>query len=85
MEVSEVFITTIDNPYDFFDDFDRWYAYDLSHGYNTCATVDRMANTSLEESSYNYNKEIERVVDKLCKWNLNGKYRKISKTYFVDQ
>lgn len=84
MEVTEVFLTTIDNPYDFFDDFDRWYAYDVSKGYNTCSLIDRIAMISDEESNGNINKEIERVVDKLAKWNLNGKYKKISKTYTLD-
>lgn len=84
MEVTEVFLTTIDNPYDFFDDFDRWYAYDVSKGYNTCSLIDRIAMISDEESNGNINKEIERVVDKLAKWNLNGKYKKISKTYTLE-
>lgn len=84
MEVTEVFLTTIDNPYDFFDDFDRWYAYDVSKGYNTCSLIDRIAMVSDEESNGNINKEIERVVDKLAKWNLNGKYKKISKTYTLE-
>lgn len=84
MEVTEVFLTTIDNPYDFFDDFDRWYAYDVSKGYNTCSLIDRIAMISDEESNENINKEIERVVDKLAKWNLNGKYKKISKTYTLE-
>ena len=74
-----VFVTTIDNPYDYFTDFDRWYAYDTEKGYNTCGLVDRLAHTSLEESSYNYKREIERAVDQICKWNLTGLYKKITK------
>lgn len=73
----EVFVTTIDNPYDYFKDFDRWYAYDTQMGYNTCGLVARISRTSLEESSYNYNKEVERAVDQICKWNLLGLYKKI--------
>lgn len=73
------FATTIDNPYDYFDDFDRWYAYDTANGYNTCSLVARIANTSLEQSSSDYNKEIERVVDQICKWNLSGNYKKVSR------
>lgn len=84
MEVTEVFLTTIDNPYDFFDDFDRWYAYDTTHGYNTCSLIDRLANTSTEDSRETYNKEIERAVDKIVKWNIPGVYKKISKTYTLD-
>lgn len=74
-----VFVTTIDNPYDYFTDFDRWYAYDTQQGYNTCSLVARMADTSTEDSDYNYTREVERVVDKLCKWNFNNLYKKIVK------
>ena len=32
---SEVFITTIDNPYDYFTHFSEWLAYDNEYGYST--------------------------------------------------
>lgn len=72
-----VFVTTIDNPYDYFEDFDSWYEYDTRMGYNTCSLVDRIAQTSLEMSDHDYVQEVERAVDKICKWNLLGLYKKI--------
>lgn len=78
MEDRVVFITTEDNPYDYFDDFDHWYDYDTMKGYNTCSLVARMSSTSLEQSSADYRSEIERVVDELVDWHFLP-YKKIEK------
>lgn len=50
-------LTTIDNPYDPFDDFAKWYFFDCSKGYNTCAYLARIAIPS-EKFSDQENKEI---------------------------
>lgn len=34
-------LTTIDNPYDPREDFDKWYSWDMLHGYDTCGLIDR--------------------------------------------
>ena len=43
---SEYMLTTIDNPFNPFTNFDDWYAFDTSKGYNTCAYLDRICNSS---------------------------------------
>lgn len=72
-------VTTEDNPYDYFDDFDRWYQFDVSHGYKTCEYIMRLANISSELSSAVNAAEIERCVDEIVELNLLGNYKKISK------
>ena len=32
----ELRLTTVDNPFDPFDQFSEWFVYDITHGYNTC-------------------------------------------------
>ncbi len=41
---SDSFLTTIDNPYDPFKQFEEWWKYDHTNGYCTCEYLDRVAN-----------------------------------------
>lgn len=39
-------LTTKDNPYNPFVNYDLWYAYDTIHEYNTCAYIARIIRDS---------------------------------------
>ena len=43
MKEEQLWITTNDNPFDFFTQFDDWYLFDESKGYHTCSLVARVA------------------------------------------
>ncbi len=72
------FVTTIDNPYDYFTQFDEWYAYDEQHGYGTCEFVARLCRDSDGYSDEDNDLELERVVDEIVKYNVLGIYRKVT-------
>lgn len=74
-------LTTIDNPFDPFDDFDKWYAFDIAHGYDSCGYLARVARTSDKFSEEDQEKEIQRAIDEIVKLNVNGMYKKVSRTY----
>lgn len=71
-------LTTVDNPYDPFENFDQWLRYDMEKGYNSCGYLARVAYTSLGVSDELNEEEIERAIDEIC--NLNFLlYRKVYK------
>lgn len=71
-------LTTIDNPFNPFDRFDEWYQFDVSKGYNTCAYLARIANTSPALSDALNENEIDNAMNEIIKFN--GKlYKKIKK------
>lgn len=78
------FVTTMDNPYDYFTEFDEWYAYDISHGYdiigkpyNTLNYVARIADVNDSMTDEEYSMAVNDAVDEICRLNLTGNYRKI--------
>lgn len=68
-------LTTTDNPYNPFTQFDLWFQFDTSKGYNTCAFVDRVANTSDELTDKENDKEIENAMKEIAKENVLGIYK----------
>ena len=69
------FLTTIDNPYDYFDDFENWYNFDVDHGYNTCSYVARIAPYSAELSEEDNRALLKSSLDEIMRLNITGKYR----------
>ena len=58
-------VTTADNPFNPFTEWDEWYFYDLSKGYSTCERLDRLSNTSSQLSDELNNEELEQATDQL--------------------
>lgn len=75
-------LTTIDNPYDPFDDFINWFMFDISKGYNTCSYLARIAIVGDDFSDAEVNREIERAIDEIVELNPLGIYTKIRKGEF---
>ncbi len=72
-------LTTADNPYDPFEQFDSWLMYDTDNGYNSCGFLDRIAKTSDQMSDVENEKEIERAIDEIIKYDFMNIYRKIKR------
>ena len=69
-------LTTIDNPYNPFTQFDEWYAFDEQKGYHTCEYLARIARTSYDLTDSENDIAITRAIDEICRLNVLGIYRK---------
>ena len=69
-------LTTIDNPFDPFEQFDAWFLFDEEKGYHSCAYLGRIANTSSQLSDEENDLEIERAIDEIIKYDILNIYIK---------
>ena len=76
--MSKCMLTTLDNPYDPFVQFDEWMRYDIDKGYNSCAYLARIAETADELSDEENETEIERAIDEIVKYDPFNLYIKVS-------
>ena len=77
MEPKGVALTTIDNPFNPFTDFTKWFLYDIEKGYYSCAYLARIARTSDQLSDAENLNEIERAIDEIIKLDFMGIYKKV--------
>lgn len=70
-------LTTNDNPFDPFDQFDSWFMFDTDKGYHTCSYLDRIAATSDQLSDEENEAEIERAIDEIIKYDFMNIYKKV--------
>lgn len=80
MKNTEVALTTVDNPYSPFSQFDQWYLFDLENGYDCCGYIDRMnkVNTLLLEENVE-DEIINFTIDEIVNNDPTGMYVKVEK------
>lgn len=81
--MAEHMLTTVDNPFDPFTQFDDWYAFDTRAGYNSSAYLARVVRSSDELSEADQSVAIELAIDEIVKLNVNGMYRKVQATVSI--
>lgn len=64
----EMMLTTVDNPYDPFTQWDNWYAFDEQQGYSTCGLLARLTLTSDELSEEENILEINHAIQTILEW-----------------
>lgn len=72
-------LTTVDNPYDPFEQFDQWYLFDTDHGYDSCGYLARIATLSEQLSDEENNQVIEDAIDDIIKYDFLNIYKKVKK------
>lgn len=72
-------LTTIDNPFDPFEQFKEWHLFDIEKGHDCCSYLGRIAKTSEEFSEEENEREIEKAIDEIIKYDFMNIYKKVSK------
>ena len=72
-------LSTFDNPYNPFEDFDLWNAFDIDHDYYSCSRLMRHAKLSDDMTIVEEEVEKERAIDEIIKYDLLNVYIKVSK------
>jgi predicted dehydrogenase len=82
IEPTEYMLTTVDNPFNPFTEFEEWLDYDTRMGYNTAAFLDRIAKVSNELSTPDQALAIQHAIDEIVQENVSGMWKKVSKDSF---
>ncbi len=74
-----VALTTNDNPYSPFDEFEKWFMFDNDHGYNSCSYLARVARTSDALTPQENSTALEEAIDDIVRLDFTERYKKVSK------
>ena len=75
---NEVMLTTIDNPYNPFEQFDLWLLFDKEKGYNTCEYLARIVNLTNDMSEKEIDVATDRAIDDIIVNDPFGIYKKVT-------
>ena len=81
----ECMLTTIDNPFDPFEQFTSWLMFDVEKGYNSCSYLARIVNLSDDMTQKEMDDEIDRAIDEIITLNPLGIYIKATRQTETDQ
>ena len=80
--MTRYFLTTEDNPFDPFEEFESWLQFDISRGYHTCNVLADHAIVSNGELSKEEDEQsISDAIDEIILEFPMIKYKKVQKEY----
>ena len=74
--MEEYMLTTSDNPFNPYTQWDEWYAFDVSAEYHTSAYLARIVRSSDELSESDQSLAIKEAIDEILEFNVTGNYVK---------
>ena len=77
MENYDCMLTTNDNPYCPFDQFNLWLMFDKEKGYNTCEKIARIAELAEDMTQKEEDEAIEKAIDRIIELDILDIYKKV--------
>lgn len=91
MTITEYWVTSTDNPYDPFTEWDKWYVTDMQLGYNLPGYVARDPDVNALPSDAPpavLQRALEPAIDMICHFQLTGRegvyFKKVSRQVEID-
>ena len=78
-EQIECAVTTVDNPFDPFEQFTSWDLFDKEKGYNSNQKVARLAEFTDDMTEKEMLEENERAIDLLIAIDFTNTYKKVTR------
>lgn len=75
--MARVALTTIDNPWNPFTNFEEWWKFDHDMGYDCCGYLGRESYITDQLSDEEEDAEVERAIDDIIKFDFTNMYRKV--------
>jgi hypothetical protein len=75
---TETMLSTIDNPYSPFTQFNEWLAFDSQKGHGTLSLLARVAVVSLDTSEAELERSIDDAIDEIVRENVSGVHIKVN-------
>ena len=80
----ECMLSTIDNPFDPFEQFVQWFLFDIEKGYNSCSLLARIIQVSDDMSEPEIDAETERAIDAIIENDVLNIYKKVTRNIESD-
>lgn len=81
-DTTKYMLTTFDNPYSPFTQFDEWFQWDVAAGYHTASFLATVAIYSPELSEVDQEQAIQDAIDEIVRENVSGMHKKVSEENF---
>ncbi len=70
-------LSTLDNPYDPFEQFTSWLLFDKEKNHNSCEILARTVKLADDMTEKEINEETERAIDEIIKFDPFGIFIKV--------
>ena len=79
----EYMLTTVDNPFNPFTQWDDWYAFDAAKGYHTPGLLARICQSSDELSDADQTLAVQLAIGEIARENVLGIHKLVTEDNFV--